>query len=252
MTRWRLLITNMLLDLVLLVPDTVGQQVACGQQDLAGRMNAIGMYCDAFQATCGAACAGVLLSTFDECGLDSATQARWQGARDACAAVVGGGHESTQEQQWLRGDCRADGRYACRNGGTCVLQSQRHARRAQQGSAAGLCPPSHLAGRTETVNAACCTPAVDCSGGMPATCSAQCAQVLVPFVAECADALSETALNWKSTMLPLLQRAVDKCAPPAPPPAPPAPSLPLGPAFHACSCAAGYTGRLCEEPSGKG
>ena len=174
--RWRLLAP--LAALVLFPPNSMGQQTACSQDDLAGRLQAMDMYCDASQATCGASCAGVLLSTFDECALDSETQARWQEVRGACADTASDGHGGTEEV-WLRGDCRAEGRYACTHGGTCVLRGQHHRRRSQQDHASGLCPPDLLPLRSNAVTAACCSgPGDDCSSGIPATCSPECRATL--------------------------------------------------------------------------
>lgn len=223
--------------------------------DLAARMGAIGSFCTPSQTSCGPSCAGVLLSTFDECALDSATQARWGQARVGCSgsAAVNGQGSTSSGGDWLKGDCRAGGTSSCLNGATCVLREQGHHRRQQDGEAAGgrrLCSPDTLPKRTTAVNAACCTtaPADDCANGLPTTCSAECAQVLVPFQADCIDTLSKATSNWQAVSA-ALQRVVETCAPPPPPPAGPGP---LGPSYHRCTCPLGFAGKRCDEPSGAG
>lgn len=232
----------------------IGQQPAvCSTQDLASRMNAAENLCRPPQTTCDASCAAVLLSTFDECILDATTQARWAARHEVCADVAGHNTEPSRvsDQSWLRGDCRSDGTFACENGATCVLRSSHHRRRLQQGGKAGLCPLDLLPSRTDAVNAACCTALTDdCKNGLPVTCSAACAQVLVPYMDECAGALSDTVVNWQ-TLSSDLQSLLANCLPPAAPPAP-SPAATLGPAYHRCTCPVGYTGTRCEAPSGKG
>ena len=232
----------------------IGQQpAACSTQDLASRMSAVENLCRPPETTCDASCAGVLLSTFDECALDAATQARWAGRHDVCAGIAGHNAQPEREsdQSWLRGDCRSGGMFACTNGATCVLRSSHHRRRSQQGGA-GLCPLDLLPSRTDAVNAACCTaPMDDCTSGLPMACSAACAQVLVPYVDECRDTLSAAVVNWQK-LSSALQTTLAKCPPPAAPPATPSHEPPLGPAYHRCTCLVGYTGTRCEDPSGKG
>ena len=55
-------------------------------------------------------------------------------------------------------------------------------RRAQANS----CSQSDIATRTQAITTACCTEAgEDCSGGLPTTCNADCADTLMPFWEEC-------------------------------------------------------------------
>ena len=64
-------------------------------------------------------------------------------------------------------------------------------RRAQSRS----CVVSELAERFDAINTACCTePGETCSGGAPATCSADCAAVLLPVYQECAGVMDASTL----------------------------------------------------------
>eukprot|EP01046_Picozoa_sp_COSAG06_P050265 COSAG06_NODE_7921_length_2333_cov_2.379141_2_plen_252_part_00 len=63
-------------------------------------------------------------------------------------------------------------------------------------------------GRTAEVNAACCSsPDDDCSSGMPAACSAGCAEVLLPFWQDCSDHLR---INGKAAFTQI-HRVVQEC-----------------------------------------
>ena len=65
-------------------------------------------------------------------------------------------------------------------------------RRAQSSS----CVVTDLARRFDAINTACCNePGEDCSGGAPATCSGDCAEVLLPFYEDCAGIMDASTLG---------------------------------------------------------
>jgi hypothetical protein len=65
---------------------------------------------------------------------------------------------------------------------------------AEQSGAGGECDQSDLQPRTRAVNMECCDePSEDCSSGIPATCNAGCAAVVLPFFSDCSDALGAAA-----------------------------------------------------------
>ena len=54
-----------------------------------------------------------------------------------------------------------------------------------------------LSARTQAVNDECCNePTEDCSAGVPATCNAACAAVVLPFFDDCSDALGQYASQF--------------------------------------------------------
>ena len=59
-----------------------------------------------------------------------------------------------------------------------------------------LCVVADLAERFDAINTACCTePGETCSGGAPATCSVDCAAVLLPVYWECAAVMDASTLG---------------------------------------------------------
>ena len=77
---------------------------------------------------------------------------------------------------------------------------------AVQHGALGSC---ELAARTAPVNAECCDkPSEDCSTGQPASCNVGCASVLIPFFADCSEALGKHASDY-SSVVALCQLALD-------------------------------------------
>ena len=117
------------------------------------------------------------------------------------------------------------------------------------------------------INAACCTSAVDCSTGMPETCDASCATVLLPFSASCATFLQ---LPINAGLKTIIDAVVGTCRAPSlgpPPPPAPGPCFPnpcqnggwcrdasaagqgggRGGAAYTCSCAAGFSGADCAD-----
>jgi hypothetical protein len=66
-----------------------------------------------------------------------------------------------------------------------------------------------LAARTASINAECCDePSEDCSTGQPASCNVGCASVLIPFFADCSEALGKHASDY-SSVVALCQLALD-------------------------------------------
>ena len=76
-----------------------------------------------------------------------------------------------------------------------VLQAD--ARRASRG---GTCTRDQMASQTAAINLECCDePSEDCSGGIPHTCNAGCAELFLPFWRDCQDALGEQAARFRLT-----------------------------------------------------
>lgn len=70
---------------------------------------------------------------------------------------------------------------------------------------AGPCADETLADRARQVAEVCCDePSEDCSGGEPATCNADCAAVLVPYLQDCQLVMDKGALQS-------VQEAADRC-----------------------------------------
>ena len=70
------------------------------------------------------------------------------------------------------------------------------------------CSLADLAARAADVTAECCDePTEDCSSGMPATCNAGCAAVLVPYWQDCATAIRQE----DSSISQVLEAAMDLC-----------------------------------------
>ena len=58
-------------------------------------------------------------------------------------------------------------------------------------------PCSDLQARTRALNEECCNePSEDCSSGRPASCNVGCAAVLLPFFADCGEALGPGAAQF--------------------------------------------------------
>lgn len=77
-------------------------------------------------------------------------------------------------------------------------------RRAQQ--ALGTCD---MAPRADVVRTACCSRSGDdCSSGAPATCGAECASVVLPFWADCADNLDKVTRGLYHAVLQECQEAI--------------------------------------------
>lgn len=60
----------------------------------------------------------------------------------------------------------------------------------RRGQAAQICKPADLEGRVAEINSRCCDePDEDCSQGYPSVCNVDCAEIFLPFMAECQSAL---------------------------------------------------------------
>lgn len=110
----------------------------------------------------------------------------------------------------------------------------------------------------EPVNTACCTAIVDCSSGMPSTCSDTCASVLLPFRDSCARFLSQPMLLG---MKQIVDEVADSCAVDqgtasvSPPPSPCFPNPCANGGWcrervadgrdFLCTCPAGFSGADC-------
>ena len=143
------------------------------------------------------------------------------------------------------GPCAAS---QCENGGTCVEIDEsaaapdggggKHRRQLQDGDGygtGGSCTVSELNARTDAVNHECCDePTEDCSAGAPASCNSGCAAVLIPYVTECADLLTDP------TIMDLLQSTRLLCDSSTVPPA-----TSISTRGYRCSCATGWMGEDC-------
>ena len=57
-----------------------------------------------------------------------------------------------------------------------------------------------MASQTAAINVECCDePSEDCSGGIPRTCNAGCAELFLPFWRDCRDMLGEQAARFRVT-----------------------------------------------------
>lgn len=80
------------------------------------------------------------------------------------------------------------------------------------------------------IDAKCCDdPWEDCSSGLPATCYADCADVLLPIRYTCATYLAKTE---NAAIKAIIDQAADSCGSPLPPPPEGSPASPPGPASH--------------------
>ena len=66
--------------------------------------------------------------------------------------------------------------------------------------------------RNAEVHAACCAPdrGADCSQGVPSTCDATCAEVLLPYWDDCEAALGATASAFENVVRECQEAAVDR------------------------------------------
>ena len=124
----------------------------------------------------------------------------------------------------------------CQNGGTCssIVSADNGGHRRLQGTGYGTdvtCDLTDLPTRTAAVVQECCDESTeDCSSGVPATCNAGCAAVLIPYRNDCSNAL---ALSGNGA-LTQVQEAVQNCD--------------LSSRDYQCTCAAGWIGSDCEQP----
>ena len=93
----------------------------------------------------------------------------------------------------------------CLNGGICTVGTTSTSvghRRLQN----GVCTLSSVQSRADAVTQACCSkPTEDCSSGLPATCDADCAAVLVPYYQDCQEILQRLLMGNT------IQTAIQRC-----------------------------------------
>jgi hypothetical protein len=90
----------------------------------------------------------------------------------------------------------------CAIGGTC-----------EWSAACRIMPPCFfLEARTEAVNTECCDEPTDCSSGRPSSCNKGCADILVPFFQDCADALGDSANDYDDVVGQCREQCSDSAA----------------------------------------
>ena len=111
-----------------------------------------------------------------------------------------------------------------------------------------------LTRRSAAVNEECCDePTEDCSLGTPSTCNLGCANVLLPFFADCGSSLGD-AFQQFVEVVAMCQAAVpggSHVVPPPPPPLPPPPPAPVtSPTFEVSSgsCTTSPGGECVRSP----
>ena len=126
-------------------------------------------------------------SVYPRCA--SAADAGW----DACGCPPGWGWSTTTA------DCRA-------SGSTSEAEAQACISGAPLSSSCGNL--REFQGMMDPLNLACCGGGSDCNSGVPSSCDAQCAAVLLPLMANCQSFLAQPK---NAAITALLQGAAARC-----------------------------------------